>query len=692
MSELVSQCKRPLAMRQLVVAILCIFVFSFLLPVLCVGEKAGDKTLDLSQLSLEELLGIEVTIASKKPQSILNTTSATYVLTGEDIKRSGAMNLPDALRLVPGLNVASVTGNTWAVSSRGFSHVFANKLLVLIDGRTVYSPFHSGVYWDAQDVVMEDIDRIEIVRGPGATVWGENAVNGVINVITKPAIDTQGTMLTETVGTMMRDMRRGGTFGKTGHYRVYGKFLDSATLTDQFEHPGPNYGRAGSIGNSDRSLSHGGFRADWVTSANDQMTIQGDVYDGDNRSSIIEYALAPPLAQLTDIDTDISGSNVLGRWTRVCSDKSDFSLQMYVDQAKRNDPTLRDSVKTYDIDFQQHLALGKSHDLIWGAGYRLISRHAQDTFAMSFTHPISKMGLFSTFVQDDITLVPGKTRLTLGSKFEHNYFAGAVIQPTIRFLWTPNSRRSGWAAISRAVRTPSIYEEESRINTRTTQRPGYVQLVTIFGNPNVKAEELVAYELGYRAQVSPRHSYDIAAFYNVYSDLVTGNRGDGFPEGDPAYYVVPYNINNSASGQSYGYEIASNWRPSDWWQMAMGFTYLHFELRVNPGIDKKLVSSTYAEGQDPQNQFFLRSSMDLAKKVQLDTVFRYVDCLRGVNVPSYFDMDLRLAWQARENLEASIVAQNLLADHTVEYGTDSTIGTPASEVIRGIYGKLSWTF
>ena len=649
-------------------------------------DESGEATetkVDLTKLSLEELMNVDVTIASKKPESILDTPSAVYVLTGDDIKRSGATNIPDALRLVPGVEVANIDAHTWAVSIRGFNGSFANKLLVLIDGRSVYTPQYGGVYWDVQDVVLEDVDRIEVIRGPGATMWGANAVNGVINIITKAASETQGNLVSQMTGTVMQDMtvvRHGGKIGKIGHFRVFGKYFNWGPFVTPF----------GSNANDSYSLGHGGFRADWDASTRDQVTLQGDIYNGAEHADISLASLSPPYQSMVDSQPFLAGWNTLGRWTRT-SDQTNTTLQVYYDQTRNDNAQHGYTLNTFDIDFQQHTVPNQRHDVVWGSEYRLYSDCTQNTFVTSLTPSKLKWSLFSAFAQDEMTVVPNRFHLTVGSKFEYYYFAGWQVEPNIRFLWTPDDRRSIWAAISRAVRTPTRVEEGGRYNASVSpdpQDPNILYLVSAFGSPNVLSEELVAYELGYRAQANPRFFWDLAGFYDVYNRLWVANAGIPFSELDPPppHTVIPFYAGSNAYGNSYGFELSANWHPCDWWRVVAGYSYLQFHLQ-----SVQTALATYSEGQDPQNQFFLRSSMDLSKRVNLDSMLRYVDALPAFAIPSYVEMDLRLAWKPRDDLELSLVGQNLLQNRHREFGS-STFQLPIIEVPRSLYGKLTWTF
>lgn len=469
--------------------------------------------------------------------------------------------------------------------------------------------------------------------------------------------------------------------GQTGHFRVFGKYFIR----------GPFVLASGNDANDQLHLAHGGFRTDWQASSRDQITLQGDIYNGSEHADIVQHSMSPPYQWIVDSRPFLAGWNLLGRWTRT-SDKTDTTLQMYFDQTRNSSVENPYRLNTFDIDFQQHSELSEQHDLVWGLGYRLYSDRARNMFNVSLYPPGLNWSLVSAFVQDEMTLVPNRFSLTVGSKFEHNDFTGFEVQPSIRFLWTPDKRRSVWAAVSRAVRTPSRVEEGGRYNLSvfpSPQDPNLLCLVSGFGNSDIRSEELLAYELGYRAQAGNRLSLDLAGFYNVYNRLMAGDPGIPYFEitPPPPHIVIPFYGGNNMSGNSYGFEIAANWRPSDWCHVVAGYSYLQLQLDQS----SETVVATFAEGNDPRNQFFLRSSTDLPNRVSLDSIFRYVDALPGFGVPSYVELDLRLAWKPTDDLELSLVGQNLLQNRHREFGS-SLYELPAIEVPRSFYGKVTWQF
>jgi iron complex outermembrane receptor protein len=534
---------------------------------------------DLTQLSLEDLMDIEITSVAKKAQKLSEAPAAVFVITNDDLRRSGVTSIPEALRMVPGLQVARIDANKWAITPRGFNGRFSNKLLVMMDGRSVYTPLFSGVYWDMKDTLLEDVDRIEVIRGPGAALWGANAVNGVINIITKRSEDTQGGLVVAGAGTEERGfgaVRYGGKLGQDNYCRVYAKYLNR----DSGVFP------SGEDGADEWDVLRAGFRMDWQGSGPDALTLQGDIYDGGAGVMAVTKSFDPHAPPTFDEDEGISGANLLGRWKHTVSDTSEIALQVYYDRTERNGIILDQIHDTFDLDLQQQFALGKRQEIVWGLGYRFVSDNIDNTFYGSWDPDSRDDDLYSGFVQDDITLIKDRLRLTLGSKFEHNDYTGSEIQPNGRLMWTLQEGHSIWAAVSRAVRTPSRTEEDGRLNTTVLPPgsllplfPGY-GVVSLFGDGNYESEELLAYELGYRVLPTDQFSVDIAAFYNDYSNLRTLEPGNPSLEVSPSptHLVFPFTADNKMDGETYGVEVAADWRASDWWRIHASYTYLQIQL------------------------------------------------------------------------------------------------------------------
>lgn len=622
-------------------------------------------TQSLGDLSLEQLMNESVTSVSKKEEKLTDAAAAIFVLSNDDLRRSGATTVADALRLVPGLQVAALDSATWAVSARGFNQQYANKLLVMIDGRTVYSPLFSGVYWDARQVFLDDVDRIEVIRGPGATVWGANAVNGVINILSKSARDTQGGLLYGGGGDVHQTLggvRYGGAAGRDTWYRVYAGYqsnddfaqANGASALDQWD------------------LLKGGFRVDHYTPTNGQLTWQGDVLTGN----------------LADRTGDQTGFNTLGRWTQHGADRSSYEVQAYFDHTYRNDVQGEASVNTADLTFQQTLGLGERNDLIWGLGYRFIGTQVRQTSSPIITilDGSFPLNLFSAFMQDEFKVIPDRLMFTLGTKIEHNDFTGLEVQPSARLVFKLAPNQTAWAAVSRAMRTPNDTEGREFIalllGAPVTGPDGGVYLPTYTGNTRLKAEELVAYELGYRIQPGSRVSVDVAAFYNDYDRLI-GVLPANFIPGTPVG-VLALTSNNSERGESYGAEVAVTVVATDAWRLSASYSFLRLIMHGAPADD---IASLSANA--PRHQAVLRSSYDFARgAASVDTDLRYVARVQGV--AAYVTADLRFSWRPTPKLELSLVGQNLLDDHHPEQA--SNIGAPTVEVPRGFYGRVTWRY
>jgi iron complex outermembrane receptor protein len=611
------------------------------------NEAGGASAATLKTLSLEELMDIEVTSVSKRPEKLSETASAIEVVTQDDIRRSGATSLPEALRLAGNLETAQINAAQWAISARGFNAPLSNKMLVLIDGRTVYSPLFSGVFWEVQDVLLEDIDRVEVISGPGAMVWGANAVNGVINITTKSAKDTPGLFVEAGGGTTLSEfgaVRYGGAISPNTNFRVYGKYVNrESTVSATGQNPG-----------NDVEQGQGGFRLDTQTPGGDMLTLQGDLYEN-------TIQLAGPQDLVTH------GANVLGRWSHTLSSDSDFKLQFYVDRVHRNSSTaFNDTLTTYDVDFQHQLPVGGRHSVVWGAGYRV----ARDDFrsgALGLSPERVSLDTFNAFVQDEIAVLPDRLHLTVGTKVEHNDYTGLEYQPGARLAWKVRDKQLIWTAVSRALRTPA------RID-----RDYYIPPVS-FGSPDLRSEKLIAYELGYRAQPHERVSLSVATYYNDYDDIRSVE-----PDDPPA--PLPLVFRNGQKGESYGVETSAEYRVTDAWRLRASISELRLHIRPKPGsLD---TSSGRAEAADSKHHLLLRSSWDLPRDFQFDATFRYVSRIDNPDaaVPGYGELDLRVAWQAMTDVEIAIVGQNLLHDRHPELGVVAV----RQEMERSVYAKIAW--
>lgn len=634
---------------------------------------------DLALLSIEQLMDIEVTSVSRRQEKLLEAPSAVFVITQEDIRRSGLQLLPEVLRMVPGLQVARIDANKWAITARGFNGRFANKLLVLIDGRTVYSPIFSGTYWDLQDLLIEDVDRIEVIRGPGAAAWGANAVNGVISIITKKASDTQGALVTGGGGTDVSawgGARYGGKLGDALHYRVYAKYLlhdDTRALR-------------GGDAVDEWDAIRGGFRLEWTPGEDDELTVQGDLYSQTFDSTANIATLTSPFSETINDTGHAVGGNLLARWTHTISETSQSALQVYYDRADRNESILESSIDTIDIDFQHSFQVPDWMRVTWGLGYRHVEDRLGSSIIAKFDPATRGTDLFSAFVQDEITVVPDRVRLTLGTKIESNSYTGFEVQPNGRILWTPDDRHTVWGAVSRAVRTPSRGEVDARLNVNGS--PG--TLAVFSGNRDFKSEELLAFEIGYRIRPCSRLFVDVATFYNRYDNLRGVAVGTPFFEAEPAppHAVVPLPVSNLGSADTYGVELASQAELTNWWRVQGSFTFLTVNARESSKAAMDSADTT--EGGTPTYQASVRSSFDLPHDLQLDAQLFYVDHLPAYDVHSYIRMDLRLGWKPCKSLELAVGVQNLLDELHPEFGSEFL--TSPTELERAFFGTMTWKF
>ncbi len=620
-------------------------------PALSAQELPPVKPAELKQLSIEQLMEIDVTSVSRRSERLSKAAAAVTVITGEDLRRSGITNLPDALRLSVATHVAQVDGHTWAISTRGFNSSFAtaDKLLVLIDGRSVYTPLFSGVFWDVQDVMLEDVDRIEVIRGPGATLWGANAVNGVINIITKSAKATQGGLVTAGTGSVtdLASVRWGGRLGEGTYYRAYGKYSSSDAL---------DLATGGSAHDPLRR-TQGGFRVDHEAGGGG-LTFQGDLYNGGYSEAV------------RSDDTNLDGGNLLARWSRNAAADSGMSLQVYFDRSHRRTPDFFEEHRdTVDVDFQHRLPWGQRHDVVWGLGYRVTRDEVTNSRVVEFLPDHRTLDLASAFAQDEIALVPDRLRLTLGAKFEYTDWTGLETQPSVRAAWTPDDRHTLWAAVSRAVRTPTRLDEDVIFLL-----PNGDPLLS--GNRDFKSEELLAYELGFRFQPTPDLLVDAAAFYDVYDHL----RSFEPVAGTPAFV-----FGNELAAEAWGIELRSSWQPAPWWRLHAGYVWFGKHLSLDPQSGDPTAGQT--SGDDPRNRYSLRSAMDLPGGFELDGWLRYVGELPSPRVSAYTEADLRLGWRS-ERLELSLVGQNLLHARHVEFAPN-----PLREAVqRSVLGRVTWHF
>lgn len=605
----------------------------------------------LKKLSVEELMDIQVTSVSRRPEKLSEVASAIQVITGDDIRRSGASNIPQALRLASNLEVAQIDSRQWAITARGFNNLFADKMLVLIDGRSVYTPLYAGVYWDVQDTLMEDLDRIEVISGPGATQWGANAVNGVINISTKSAKDTQGGLIVTEAGTETRDtaaVRYGGQLSPGLYYRIYGKYFERDDSVRPNSRDANDAWRTG----------QGGFRIDWDKGNGDIATVQGDLYSGS-------------IGRTGPEDVAVSGGNALARWTRAFSESSEVKVQIYYDHTHRRIPgSFTQTLDTFDLDLQHSVTLGGRHAIVWGLGARVVGDDIQNTPANAFLPPRVERTWFNAFAQDDIAL-DQNLHLTLGSKVEHNDYTGFEIEPSTRLAWSPLASQTIWGAVSRAVRTPSRIDRD----LYSPAAPPY----RVAGGPQVLSEKLLAYELGYRVQIDPRLAVSLATYYNIYRDLRSIE-----PVNPPAPF--PVEVSSGLGGNSWGAELSTDWRATPIWRLHAGYTELRAETdRPSTTADRR---ADRTAAHDPKHQLLFRSLWDIASAWECDFTLRVVSTIANQHVPGYAEGDIHLSWSPTSRWEFSLVGENLFHKQHAEFNTPGT----RREIERSVSTKALWRF
>jgi iron complex outermembrane recepter protein len=606
-----------------------------------------DYSSSLADLSLEDLANVQITSVSRRAERLSDAAASVYVITAEAIRRSGASSLPQALRLAPNLQVAQIDANQYAISARGFNNAIGNKLLVLVDGRTVYTPFYSGVFWDQQDLVLADVERIEVISGPGATLWGANAVNGVINVITRAARDTQGMLASVEGGTKEGQAiaRYGARSGDDGHWRIYAKRLERRATQTQ----------AGAEVGDAWDARQAGFRYDW-SAGSDSVTVQGDAYTGkgDTRGT-------PPVVFAP---VQVGGANLLAHWTRRLDAGSTLDVQAYYDSSRRDDAVLyRPHEDITDIAFQHAFATGGRQRFVWGGGYRRARDDLQPGFFFGFRPARSTLSWSNLFVQDVIAVAPS-VDLTLGIKVERNDFTGNELLPSMRLAWKPDARQLLWAAVSRAVRAPAPLDRDIVL----PPRPPYL----IAGGPNFGSEVAYVAELGWRAQPTSTLSYSATLFQNWWERLRSGQ--------------PPPNaqVQNMIDGTTSGFEAWATWQAASDWRLTAGYDLLREALRVEAGSTDPVGPS--ALGNDPRTQWSLRSSLDIAPAQELELALRHVDVLRHPRVPSYDAVDLRYGWRVRPGWTLSVAGRNLLGAPHPEFDA-----APGRSVIgRSLVVQVEW--
>jgi len=656
-----------------------------------IADCAKAETLDTYlAMDLDQLMQVTITTVAKKPQALADTAAAVFVITQEDIRRSGATSIPEALALAPGLHVARISASKWSIAARGFGGYTSNKLLVLMDGRSLYTPAYSGTFWDAQNTLLEDVERIEVVRGPGGTIWGANAVNGVINIITKRAQDTEGTLLRAGVGTAGQGgvaVRQGGRVGTSTFARIYGIGSDYAANVLSNPVPGKN---DNDVDDDWRNLQSG-FRLDGSLGSSNEWTLQGDVYKINGNQIVYPYWLDRPPYLTADFDEySAQGANVIGGWQHRFGNDDLLTLKSYYDNNKRKESYYQQTFHTLDFDLQYEFTVGSWNNLTSGLGYRYVKGEFVENYQMTF--PDQNQNVFSVFLQDQIPLIDRRLWFTLGSKYEHNEFTGSEWQPSARLLGKPSEAQSLWLSVARAVRTPSMAERNGRVTIATFPTPQGTGRVSLLGNSAFEAEYLVAYEVGYRWQARRNLSFDMAAYYNEYEDLYTAVRGS--KESDPNFY-----FSNSQEGTGHGVESVVTWQPRSWLTLFLSYNWQELDINnKDSAIDSGLGSNTPTTNV-PEHQAALRSAVDFSERWQGNLWLRYVDSFLGRNsvevdkqieISSQYYFDANLIWKPVKNIEIMLAGQNLLNSSQLQYVAEILV--PATEIERVVYTKITWSF
>ena len=661
---------------------------SLMLMVCCCsafGSSTGisaESQSSLKQLTLAQLGDVEVTTASKAPEQVWRTSAAIFVLTQDDIRRSGATTIPETLRLVPGVEVARINGNRWSLGIRGFGSRLNRDVLVLIDGRTVYTTLLAGTYWEVQNVMLADVDRIEVIRGPGGTIWGPNAVNGVINIITKSSVDTHGEYVSVLGGNIdegIVNARYGWGNGKGLDYRVYGLAFDR----------GPEYHPGGVDYDRWRAVQ-GGFRMDVARGQRDRFTVQGDIYDEGTGESVNATTYAPPYSQILNGTAGLSGGNIVARWRRTQGDGKDFQLKAYYDRTNRHELNFEDLRDTFDIDFIDRFRLPRQQ-ISWGLGGRWSNGKNPTVVSGLFFLPESRTDrLVTAFLQDDIGLIDDKLSLEVGTKLLNTNYTGTQWQPSIRLLYTPKNTQTFWAAFTHAVRTPSDAERAFFLSGFTGSFVNGLPFFARFNaNPKFRSEELNGFEFGYRQLLRSNVYLDIAAFHNHYADLFSEDiAGAPYLETNPGppHYLLPAEFGNGLVGTTKGVEVAPEWKPMPSWRLRASYSFL--QMRLMKGTNSQDIGSgPVTEGSSPRHQATAQSGIDFNKAFSLDLTYRYVSPLAAQKIRAYSTADAEFTWHTRWPLRFTVVGRNLFQPYHYEFASDPA---PNVAIKRSVYGQITW--
>jgi len=636
----------------------------------------------LKSMTLEQLGNVEVTTVTKEPEEVWRTPAAIFVITQDDIRRSGARNIPEALRLAPGVEVARITSDEYAIGIRGFNSRLSRSVLVLIDGRTVYTPFTAGTYWETQDTFLEDVDRIEVIRGPGGTIWGPNAVNGVINIITKNARDTRGIAGRAGGGNVEQifgGVRYGSGNGRGLDYRVYAKGFGWAP---EYHADGDNY--------DDWHGGQGGFRMDWNGRGRDAWRVQGDVYGQDFGERVTETTYNPPANYDKGGGASLYGGNLLGSWRRVEGEGKDFEVDAYYAHDTRNELNFGDIRNTVNVDFIDRLPLDRQ-EISWGGTAR--ASHGSEVEVVSgltFTPSHRTDQLYQGFVQDEIAVVENRLWLTAGTKVLKTNYTGVLAEPSVRLLYASSETQTVWAAYTHAVRTPADAERDFNLSSYLGTAPDGLPLFARFSaNPNFRAEQLNGYELGYRTLAGSKVYVDIASFYNHYGDLFSEDLlGPAVVETNPAptHVLIPAQFGNGLVASTTGGEVAPEWRPAPWWRVGGSYSFL--EMHVKKGTHSQDIGSApIVQGSSPEHQVLIRNGFDLPGRVGVDMEVRYVSALPGLQVAAYWTGSATVQWAMSHHLQLTAGTENALQPHHVEFSYDPG---PAVGIRRSVYGQIAW--
>jgi iron complex outermembrane receptor protein len=633
----------------------------------------------LADASLEQLLNTQITTASKTQQDLGHTAAAVFVITQEDIRRSGAANLPDVLRMAPGVQVNQITANSWAITIRGFNNFFSDKVLVMVDGRSIYAPSFGGVYWDQADMPLESIERIEVILGPASSVWGANAMNGVINIITKNPKSTKGGTFSaraDSSGGVAADSQFSGDAGPNGAYRVFGQV---ARFGDD---PLPT----GDDGVDAWSRVHGGFRADWNLTPSDNLTADGSAFYNRESQYLNRWFYAVPGDSPTKSKLMAEGGDIRAKWTHTFSGGSSASLQAFYDAYHRDNVQLQEHSRTFDVDFQHHFKAGGRHEIVWGFGYR-----SQGTASPVGTQ-VTLVGdhsnrIFNVFFQDQIRL-NSRLWLTVGCKLEHNSYTGLEREPSARLAWAPTAKQTFWAAAAKGLRDPSRVETGvSMILAEYPLSPTVVERIPMSGNPHQRAERLNDFEVGYRRQWNDRLSLDLDSFLSFYRDLSTYQLGTpSISLGSPLIISIPAMYANGGKATDYGGEASLTWRVNSRWRIAPGYSMVAVNFRGAPGSNDPF--SAGIAGNSPRHSVQTRSWISLTRRLEFDQTVYWTEHFPNGSVAGHTRVDARLAWKAGESMEVSLTGQNLLRPGFLDFGDfESAIGTLAP---RTLIAKVTW--